>query len=74
MSHRGDRTRRNKIERREGESLDSMLRKFKRKVKNDGVLQDLRDREHFKKPSEQKKEDRRVAERRTFLEQKQDEL
>ena len=32
-------------EKKPGESIDSVLRKFKRKVKNAGILQDLRKRE-----------------------------
>jgi len=32
-------------ERRKGESIDQMLKRFKRGVKNSGVLQDLRAKE-----------------------------
>lgn len=31
------------------------LRKFKKKVQEDGILQELRDRQHYVKPSEVKK-------------------
>ena len=31
------------------------LRKFKKKVQEDGILQDLRDRQHYTKPSEVRK-------------------
>ena len=41
-----------KQEKRPGESIDSVLRKFKRKIKNDGILQELRKREFFEKPSD----------------------
>ncbi len=42
--------------RRKGESIDAMLRKFKRKVKNDGTLQEVRSREFFENNTESKKE------------------
>lgn len=31
------------------------LRKFKKKVQEDGILQELRERQHFTKPSEKRK-------------------
>jgi len=61
-------------DRRQGESLDSMLRKFKRKVKNEGTLQALKNREFFEKPSDVKKRQRKAAQRRTRVEQKANEL
>ncbi|MBG90294.1 MAG: 30S ribosomal protein S21 [Actinobacteria bacterium] len=63
-----------KQEKRPGESIDSMLRKFKRKVKNEGTLQELRSREHFEKPSETKKRRAKAARRRTEIQQQADEL
>ena len=63
-----------KQEKKPGESIDSVLRKFKRKVKSEGVLQELRNREFFKKPSEEKKIKQKAAKRRTIIQQKQDEL
>lgn len=61
-------------DKRKGESVDSLLRKFKRKLKNDGVLQEFRDREHFEKPSERKKKTKKAAVKRTRTEQRQNEL
>jgi len=61
-------------DKRPGESIDSLLRKFKRKVRTDGTLQELRGREHFEKPSEKKKRTQKAAERRTYLQQKSDKL
>ena len=40
--------------RRDGESIDQMLKKFKRKVKASGVLQDLRAKEFYVPPSDVK--------------------
>ena len=34
----------------DGESFDSLLRRFNRKVMQDGVLSEARKREHFQKP------------------------
>ena len=61
-------------EKRPGESIDSLLRKFKRKVKNSGILQELRQREYYEKPSEKRKKVRKAAQRRTFLQQQEDQL
>ncbi len=63
-----------KQEKRPGESIDSVLRKFKRKVKNEGTLLELRKREYFEKPSEEKKRRKKAAERRTKIQQVADEL
>lgn len=62
-----------KFEKRPGESLDSILKKFKRKVKEEGTLQELRRREYFEKPSDEKKRQQKAAKRRTFLQQKSEE-
>ncbi len=61
-------------ERREGESIDQMLRKFKRKVKSSGVLQDLRAKEFFEPPSDVKKRKFKAAVRRNRQQQRADEL
>jgi small subunit ribosomal protein S21 len=54
-------------EKRPGESIDSVLRKFKRKIKNEGILQEFKKREYFEKPSEEKKRRTRAAKRRNDL-------
>lgn len=63
-----------KQEKKPGESIDSVLRKFKRKLKNEGTLQELRKREYFEKPSEQKKRKHKAAVRRTRMQQRSEEL
>ena len=35
----------------EEESFDSLLKRFNRKVQQDGILAELRRREHYEKPS-----------------------
>ena len=63
-----------KQEKKPGESLDSLLRRFKRKVKQDGTIQSLKDREYFEKPSETKKKELRNAKRKTYLQQKLEDM
>lgn len=61
-------------EKRPGESIDSLLRKFKRQVKNEGTLQELRAREYYEKPSIERVRKEKAAQQRTRLQQKADEL
>ena len=60
--------------RKKGESIDAMLRKFKRKVKNDGTLQEVRSREFFENNTETKKRKLKAAQKRTRQQQRLDEL
>ena len=46
------------IVRRDNESLEDALRRFKRDVSKTGVLREARQREHYEKPSEAKKRNR----------------
>ena len=39
----------------DGESLESALRRFKKKVQKAGILTEVRRREHYEKPSVKKK-------------------
>jgi small subunit ribosomal protein S21 len=47
-----------------GDSSDSMIRKFTRKVLSEGILQDLKKREFYQKPSLIKKDKARELSRR----------
>lgn len=49
---------------REGENLEEALRRFKREVQRDGVLKELRRREHYLPPSLKKKRKREEAARK----------
>jgi len=51
---------------KEGESLDSALRRFKRSVARSGVLTDLRKREHYEKPSVKRKKKSEAARKRKY--------
>jgi small subunit ribosomal protein S21 len=48
---------------REGEDIERMLRRFKRQVKDEDIIQSVRDREAYEKPSEVKKKTQRERER-----------
>tara|TARA_R110002020_G_scaffold301203_1_gene516676 strand:- start:29 stop:301 length:273 start_codon:yes stop_codon:yes gene_type:complete len=39
--------------------VDKMIRKFTKKVKKSGIIDELRERTHFRKPSELKTEEKR---------------
>lgn len=47
-----------------GDTSDSLIRKFTRKVLAEGVLQDLKKREFYQKPAEIRKEKKRELKRR----------
>ena len=44
------------VKKKQGESDDSLLARFRKKTIMSGLLLELRDRERFKKPSEKRKE------------------
>lgn len=52
------------IHRREDESIDDVLRRFKRELKKQGTLREARRHEHYEKPSEAKKRKRIASKRR----------
>jgi len=43
------------IEIRKDESFESALRRFKKKIEQEGILREVRDRKHYEKPSERKR-------------------
>ncbi|MBI3385933.1 30S ribosomal protein S21 [Candidatus Gottesmanbacteria bacterium] len=47
-----------------GDTSDSLIRKFTRKVLAEGVLQDLKKKEYYQKPAEIRKEKKRELQRR----------
>lgn len=50
----------------ENESLESALRRFKKKCARSGVLSEARKREHYEKPSVKKKKKSEAARKRKF--------
>ena len=51
---------------KDNESLDSALRRFKRQCARAGVLNEVRKREHYEKPSVKRKKKSEVARKRKF--------
>ena len=49
----------------ENESIDSALRRFKRKCSRDGIIGDPRRKEHYEKPSVRKKKKSEAARKRS---------
>lgn len=49
----------------ENESIDSALRRFKRKCSRDGIIGDLRRKEHYEKPSVKRKKKAEAARKRS---------
>lgn len=43
------------VEIRKDESFESALRRFKKKMEQEGILREVRDRKHYEKPSERKR-------------------
>lgn len=50
-----------KMELRKGESLDRALRRFKTNMLREGLVQEMRKREHYEKPSQQKRKQKEKA-------------
>ena len=51
---------------KDGETLDSALRRFKRQCARSGVLAELRKREHYEKPSVKRKKKSEAARKRKY--------
>ena len=54
------------IKGKEGESLDKALRRFKRQTSRDGVIKEVRKREHYEKPSVKRKKKSEAARKRKY--------
>lgn len=53
------------VERNKDESIDSMLKRFKRKCKKEGIILEMNERRYFVKPCEKRNKARRIAKLRT---------
>ena len=51
---------------KDNESLDSALRRFKRSCARSGVLAEVREREHYEKPSVKRKKKSEAARKRKY--------
>ncbi len=59
-------TKMSEIKLKENESLDNALRRFKRQCAKNGVLTELRKREHYEKPSVKRKKKSEAARKRKY--------
>jgi small subunit ribosomal protein S21 len=57
---------------KEGENIERALKKFKRKFEKTGVVKELRSRQAFRKPSENKREEMKKAVYVQKLQQKEE--
>jgi len=62
-----------KINIRKDEPIDKALRKFKTKLKREGFFDELRKREFYEKPSQQKRKELEKAKRKEFRRRKEEE-
>lgn len=53
-----------KIEIRKGEDLEKALRKFKTKLRHEGIMDEMKKREFYEKPSERRRKEVEQAKRR----------
>jgi ribosomal protein S21 len=58
------------VTKKQGESDDSLVARFRKKTLMSGLLLELRDRERFKKPSEKRKEKKYKLNFQRMLEKK----
>ena len=50
----------------DGESFENVLRKFKKQCEREGILSEIKKREHFEKPSVKKKKKAIAARKKAF--------
>ena len=53
-----------KVEVRDNESLDNALRRFKKQLQRDGILQEARRKSRYEKPSDKRRRERAARKRR----------
>lgn len=53
----------------EGESVESLIRKFNKKVQQEGILTEMRRREFYEKPAETRKKAKQAAQRKIRMKQ-----
>ena len=63
-----------KIEIRREESIDKALRKFKSKIRKEGILEEMKRREFYEKPSQRRRREKAQAIKRERRRQREAEL
>ncbi len=49
-----------------GESVDSLIRKFNKKVQSEGIIAEIKKREHYLKPSLRKQQKIQIARKKSI--------
>ena len=80
QDRRPQRSKRDRLPKEEGLSvnvidgnIEKAIRRLKRKVENDGMLKELREREYYTKPSEKRKLAKKAARKRWLKQQARNE-
>jgi len=60
-----------KIEIRKGEDLEKVLRKFKTKLRHEGIIDEMKKREFYEKPSQRRRKDQEAARRKEIRRRKE---
>ena len=60
-----------KIELRKGEDLEKALRKFKTKLRHEGIIDEMKKREFYEKPSQRRRKEGEAAKRREVRRRKE---
>lgn len=60
-----------KIEIRKGEDLERALRKFKTKLRHEGLMDEIKKREFYEKPTERRRKKKEAAVRREIRRRKE---
>jgi small subunit ribosomal protein S21 len=58
---------------RDGESFDSLLKRFRKVLAKDGIMQEVKRTQFYEKPSEKRKKELLAARRRYFRKMKKNE-
>lgn len=62
-----------RIEIRKDEPLEKALRKFKMKMRREGLLDEMKKREFYEKPSQRRRKEKEKSRRREIRRQKEEE-
>jgi len=60
-----------KVELRRGEDLERALRKFKTKIRREGIMDEIKKREYYEKPSQRRRKSEEAARRKEFKRRKE---
>ena len=63
-----------KIEVRKEESIDKALKKFKSKIRKEGILEEMKRREFYEKPSQRRRREKAQAVKRERRRQRESEM